>query len=225
MTRVQTRHKGSANGGYKVYKEKQDASLLSFSLRLAFFLVPYTWLASPGEEVMMTPVTQWIYTQHASFQPHVAHLRRLAEPLETPSVATVRAALEDSCTFVQQQLLPYLHVVERVLYPLLEYMLERPQTTASLRYAHGELRQGSAQFLALRPVLSRESIYLGPALHSLVATLDTRVTAYFTEEAPYLVYLDRKVTPAAAHGLAIALDMVCTLVKVEEEGGTPQLPP
>ena len=163
----------------------------------------------------MTPVTQWLHTQHEAFHPHVAHLRLLAAPQEHCSVVAWCAALDDSCAFLQQELAPYLYVVEQVLYPLLEYMLECPQAMASLRSANGELRQRSELLLTLRAALSREPVSPPSALHVLVATLYTRVTAYFTEEALYLACLDTKVTPGAAHGLAIALEMVYTMLKVE----------
>lgn len=156
----------------------------------------------------MTPVTQWVYTQREPFRPHLEQLRLLAEPLEKSALVSLRAALEDSCAFLWQQLALHLDVVEQVLYPLLEHALEGPDALVSLRCAHREIRHLIDQLLALCPALSREPVYLEPELQALVATLATRVTDYFSEEALYLARLDSWLTPAAAHGLAVALEMV-----------------
>jgi hypothetical protein len=175
----------------------------------------------------MTPVTQWLHTQHEAFQPHMAHLRRLAAPQENYSGVAWRAALDDSCAFLQQELLPYLHVVEQVLYPLLAYLLEDPQPLAALHSAHHELRLLIKHWVTLGAALTRKPVDPArvSALAALGVLLESRVTTYFRAEAQCLAHLDTKVTPAAAQGLASALEMVHTLGKVEGQSSSTTVGP
>ncbi len=144
---------------------------------------------------------------HQRLVQHVDRLPQLGELIDQRQPAQLRPALDDTCTFLTDLLLPHIAASERVLYPQLEHVMQNRHSMAPMRHVHAEIRACVDDLVALQRTISadqfdtREQIALRRAVFRLYALLKV----HLAEELLYARIIEHGATPEDELALATAM--------------------
>jgi len=159
----------------------------------------------------MDPLTQPLRDEHRGLRTHVDEILAVADALEDHRPEALIDRLEQTASFLRQDLLRHAGAEEAALYPAVGRLMGAPEATATMSRDHREIAGlserlhrlvGQLQVGDVDPAELRRLLY---GLHAIVAL------HFAKEEEVYLPLLDERLSPdearrlfgdleAAAHG-------------------------
>lgn len=157
----------------------------------------------------MRDLMQPLRNAHKQLMPHLEDLRKTGDAIDEADLGTLRAAVDDDCQFLRDQLIPHFHAEEQALYPVVAGMMGSPEAAAAMKRDHLEVRAMVDELFDLRDDLSNGPLTrtLARDLRRVLYGLYALIHVHFVkEEEVYVPILERKLTHQAAQDLFDAMD-------------------
>jgi iron-sulfur cluster repair protein YtfE (RIC family) len=148
-------------------------------------------------------ITQPLKDEHAQLVPHIAALAAAGDAVNRVEITELRAMVDDSYSFLHDELIPHAHAEETALYPVVQRVVGAPEVTATMARDHVEVGALTAELAALREQLQSRTALdddLANGLRRVLYGLHHLVKVHFAkEEEVYLPILDARLTETEAH--------------------------
>ena len=151
------------------------------------------------------PVT---HQHHERLVKHVDRMPRTGDLIDSGQPGELRFALDETCGFLTELLLPHMEAAERALYPELERLLQNRHSMTPMRREHDAIRAEITKLEAIRstvgdkPLSPREAIRLRRSLFQLYALLKI----HLAEELLYADMVEHGASPERESALAVAME-------------------
>ena len=151
------------------------------------------------------PVVQ---EHHERLVKHVDRMPRTGDLIDSGQPGELRFALDETCGFLTELLVPHMEAAERGLYPELERMLQNRHSMTPMRREHDVIRAEIQNLEAIRstvgdkPLSPREAIRLRRSLFQLYALLKI----HLAEELLYADMVEHGASPERESALATAME-------------------
>lgn len=145
---------------------------------------------------------------HERLLRHVDQMPAIADLMERAAVDEFRFALDETCDFMTELLVPHMDAAERALYPELERVLQNRHSMTPMRREHDEIRAGVAELVRLRglvdhwPLPARDQV----ALRRVVFRLYGLLKVHLAEELLYAEIVEHGASAEAEQALATAME-------------------
>ncbi|GAB3043873.1 hypothetical protein GCM10027052_27570 [Parafrigoribacterium mesophilum] len=147
-------------------------------------------------------ITQPLKDEHAELVPHIAALAAAGDAVNRVDIAELRAIVDDSYSFLHDELIPHAHAEEAALYPVVQRVLGAPEVTATMARDHVEVGALTAELASLRQQLQVRTALdddLANGLRRVLYGLHHLVKLHFAkEEEVYLPILEARLTESEA---------------------------
>ena len=144
---------------------------------------------------------------HERLLRHVNRIPAIADLIDNRQIAELRTAIDETCDFLNELLLPHMVAAEGAFYPELERMFQNRHSMTPMRREHDRIRSIVDELTGLRGVLREghfgvgEEVRLRRALFGLYAVLKV----HLAEELLYAGLVERRATPEEEEALAAAM--------------------
>lgn len=147
------------------------------------------------------------HAHHERLMPGIDRLPAVGDMVGHASPDDLRAALDETVSFLSDLLLPHMEAQERALYAEFERILQNRHSMTPMTREHGEIRDLAARIGALRHRMSERALGTGEAveLRRTIFRLYALLKVHLAEEELYVSILDHNVDEEAAGRLAAAL--------------------
>lgn len=148
------------------------------------------------------------HVHHDRLVKHVDRMPRAGDLIDSGSPEELRSALDETCTFLTELLLPHMDAAERALYPELERMLQNRHSMTPMRREHGLMRAEVKKLDQIRSTLGnrhlppRDAIKLRRSIFQLYALLKV----HLAEELLYADIVEHGASPERESALAAAME-------------------
>jgi hypothetical protein len=139
---------------------------------------------------------------------HIDKMPHLADLIDRGGYDEFRAALDETCTFLTDLLVPHMEAAERALYPQLERMMQNRHSMTPARRDHDAIRAAIDEMAAVRakadlaPLVLKDQIALRRAIFGLYAML----RVHLAEERLYADIVEHGASEEAEQAFAAAMD-------------------
>ena len=147
-------------------------------------------------------VTQPLRDEHAELVPHITALARAGDAVGRVGIADLRVLVDDSYTFLHDELIPHARAEEAALYPVVQRVIGAPEVTATMARDHVEVGALTSELASLRdrlkvaPALDDD---LANGLRRVLYGLHHLVKVHFAkEEEVYLPILEARLSEPEA---------------------------
>lgn len=167
----------------------------------------------------MKPLTQPLRDEHRKLLPHIEQLRTIADGIGTEPIEVVRRGVDETYSFLTEQLTPHAQAEERVLYPTVGRLMGAAEATATMRQEHTDIHRYTQELgmLRLNPSTDLLSESEEKVLRRILYGLYALVKGHFArEEEIYLPLLDTRLTARDALQMFEALEMAAQEAKHSE---------
>ena len=139
---------------------------------------------------------------------HVDRMPRTGDLIDSGQSGELKMALDETCGFLTELLVPHMEATERALYPELERLFQNRHSMAPMRREHVEIRRLVVDFARLASELATTPITIGRtlALRRVAFQLYALLKIHLAEEEAYLRIVERGVDTDIADILAAAMD-------------------
>jgi hemerythrin-like domain-containing protein len=148
------------------------------------------------------------HEHHARLVRHVDRMPRTADLIEGDQPAQLRFALDETCGFLTDLLLPHMAAAERALYPELERLLQNRHSMSPMRREHEQIRSYVTELEAIRAMLGDGS--LSPRqqtrLRRLLFQLYALLKVHLAEELLYADMVEHGASTEREAALATAME-------------------
>ena len=149
----------------------------------------------------MASLTQPIKDEHKALSRQVENLRLAGDAVNESLTSSAHDKIEQAYDFLTRQLFPHAQAEEKVLYPMVQKIMDSPHATATMSRDHMEVDRLTMELGSLRVHKTQLSVPFDHAmalrrvLYSLYALIKLHLAK---EEEIYLPLLDSKLTEAEA---------------------------
>ena len=148
------------------------------------------------------------HEHHDRLVKHVDRMPRTGDLIDTGQPEELRFALDETCGFLTELLLPHMEAAERALYPELERLLQNRHSMTPMRREHDLIRAEVRKLEEIRKGLGdkqlapRDAIKLRRAIFQLYALLKI----HLAEELLYADMVEHGASPEREAALATAME-------------------
>jgi len=138
---------------------------------------------------------------------HVDRMPRTGDLIDSGQSGELKMALDETCGFLTELLVPHMEATERALYPELERLFQNRHSMTPMRREHDEIRSRIGDIEALRvkasegPLGVTQQVKLRRALFQLYALLKI----HMAEELLYADMVEHGATPEQEAAFATAM--------------------
>ncbi|HEX5827079.1 MAG TPA: hemerythrin domain-containing protein [Candidatus Limnocylindrales bacterium] len=156
---------------------------------------------------MSTSLPQVAHERHDHIVAGVDRLPAAADRLLASPGPEAVAALEETASFLDRELLPHIEIAETALYPELERMYQNRHSMAPMRREHAEIRRLVGVLSAMTEDARGKGLSLGRvlAIRRVLFTLYAMLKIHLAEEEAYLRVIEHGVTEDVADLIAATM--------------------
>jgi iron-sulfur cluster repair protein YtfE (RIC family) len=149
----------------------------------------------------MASLTQPIKDEHKALSRQVENLRLAGDAVNESLTSSAHDKIEQAYDFLTRQLFPHAQAEDRVLYPMVQKVMDSPHATATMSRDHLEVERLTQELGSLRVHKTQLSVPFdhAMALRRVLYSLYSLIKLHLTkEEEIYLPLLDEKLTDQEA---------------------------
>jgi iron-sulfur cluster repair protein YtfE (RIC family) len=145
---------------------------------------------------------------HERLLRHVDRMPATADLIDKGQIAELRIAIDETCDFMTELLLPHMEATERAVYPELERMLQNRHSMTPMRREHADIRSAVDELLTVRRALNSSQFGTGEAirLRRALFRIYGLLKVHLAEEQLYADIVEHAATPEDEIALAAAME-------------------
>jgi Hemerythrin HHE cation binding domain len=149
-----------------------------------------------------------VHEHHERLVHHVDRLPQTGDLIDGGQLAELSIALTESCSFLNDLLLPHMAASEKAIYPELERMLQNRHSMTPMRREHEQIRAQIAEIDLIRLRLDGGTFNLGDRirLRRAIFGLYSLLKVHLAEELLYADMVEHGASPERAAALAAAME-------------------
>ena len=164
----------------------------------------------------MASLTQPIKDEHKALYRQVENLRLAGDAVNESLTSSAHDKIEQAYDFLTRQLFPHAQAEDRVLYPMVQKVMDSPHATATMSRDHLEVERLTQELGSLRVHKTQLSVPFdhAMALRRVLYSLYSLIKLHLAkEEEIYLPLLDEKLTDQEAREMIEKMGAVAQEVK------------
>jgi hypothetical protein len=156
----------------------------------------------------VTPEAPVIREHHDRLIRHVDRIPATADLLGHAKPPELGPALDETCGFLSELLVPHMDAAERALYPQLERLLQNRHSMTPMRREHDEIRARIGELEALRGEAGRRALGVAQQvkLRRLLFQLYAALKVHLAEEVLYADMVEFGASAEQEAALATAME-------------------
>lgn len=148
------------------------------------------------------------HAHHERLVKHVDRMPRTGDLIDSGQSGELKIALDETCAFLSDLLVPHIEATERALYPELERVLQNRHSMTPMRREHDLIRAEAKKLDAMRarvgdqPLPPRDAVKLRRTIFQLYALLKI----HMAEELLYADMVEHGASVEREAALAVAME-------------------
>jgi hypothetical protein len=144
---------------------------------------------------------------HNKLLVHIDKMPRVADLMDRGAEEEFRAALDETCAFLNDLMVPHMEAAERALYPQLERMMQNRHSMTPARRDHDSIRAAIDELRLLREKAHRSPLALKDqvALRRAIFHAYAMLRVHLAEERLYADIVEHGASAEAEQALAAAM--------------------
>ncbi len=149
-----------------------------------------------------------IHEHHERLDRHVDRMPATAELIGGDEPAELSVALDETCDFLNQLLVPHMEAAERAIYPELERLFQNMHAMAPMRRQHDEIRALVHELDGLRKTAAEGVLAMTGQikLRRVLFELYAMLKIHLAEEILYADIVEHGASPESEAALAVAME-------------------